>query len=415
MKRFIAFLGLLVLGFVGLQSLADAQEKPKRELQQEERRRAMPRLMRADREAAFRKMLRAVEDEEIQQKINDCMLYTNVEVPRTVQHHNAAVNGVFATTWMRGQNGFEFPWDTPFGMNGVSNIKTFRGVWLPVNQATGQHYPIAYWQETLPRYAGFQGESRGPGMRAVHPLDATYFEFMTLRDPQGHDWLFEIRVRTREDTEWAVDVFRPIENWQDLVEEVKKVEDWEKYPKLVNCVNVLTNRPAFRRGRIADTNHPTSRRVIDQSGWLEDVPELPTWFVKRILNKNEWVSCLGGYWRDLGDRAEQDVFAASTRSQFSFVPTNYHGGLIEIERNSCARCHDTTNRDVVFFDAGREWYGNTPGVDGQFTFSWAVSRRDGFSHTLRVQDFYSRNGLVERFSRARHPRTRYRQLADGVH
>lgn len=388
---------------------------------------AVGQIMAADKEDMLRQTIVQVEDEYINEVLQskDLILYTFVEVPKAYQNWSTVSSGIHdphynisggADHGGVGNAVMEFPWNVPMGTHRVQNVRKFRGLYLPVGK-DGRRWPIVYWRQHLsqPRFV----DGPNTGYRALHPGGAMYFEFLTTKDSKGRDWMFEIRVRIREGDEWGVDVFRPVATWEDLVKAIENVPDWRSNAMLAEAHDTLKNRPKYVWSEMRDSR-AHSKAVINEAGWLEVVSPLPEDFVISLLNKEPWESVLGVTWRSGKTESGKpfEIHAASSQSDFGIVPANYQAGLVSVDRESCARCHDTSNKKVSWFGPlGRDWYGQTPGLDGQFTMHpfhpSCISKRGNNLPVVLRRDMLEA-GMFEEYDRSKHPASRYKPTAGGV-
>jgi hypothetical protein len=129
------------------------------------------------------------------------------------------------------------------------------------------------------------------------------------------------------------------------------------------------------------------------------------------LDQTTFKSCLGTHWRE-GQGAAVNA-APTTRADFHVVPANYDAGFVEVDRQSCQRCHETVGQHVSRFQFGRDWYGRIRGSDGIFSFHpfepGSVSY-NGYGQPVQMRQELVAAGLLERYDPARHPSALYHEL-----
>jgi hypothetical protein len=369
-------------------------------------------LVSAEKAKLLRKCLPAVADPEMQEILDDpgLMFYTDAEMPRAYQVWDGQLQGLHSPNYNisannsepYGNGNIEFPWGTPAGTHRTSSVSTFRFLWLPRDDH-GRRRPVVWFQKYL------RGDS-SPGYAWRYPVGARVGEVLMLRAPNGYDYTFELRVRTREYADWAVDVFRPFPTAKHLADAIRqRRKDWESNQQLSKLVHHLESNTVMPERYLAD-NH--GRAVIQQTQGVDVLPAVSDQkLVVQLLTKTTFKSCLGEVWR----QGEDDVlaYAPTTTSELHVVPANYDGGFIEVDRDSCMRCHQTVNQHVATFDYGRDWYGRIRGSDGIFSFhpfDPSSISYNGFGVAIRMHPTLTNAGVIARYNPEVHPESVYHDV-----
>jgi hypothetical protein len=353
-------------------------------------------LMSAEKAASLRVYFPRVDDAKIQSVLSDpnLILYTDAEIEPAYQQNDGALPGLHAVSYNIsadqsepfGNGNREFPWGTPAGLH-KSRHSVFRFLLLPV--VRGVRLPVVWFRRLL------RGDDR-QSVCWVYPVGTVVGEVLIQNGPDGHGYAFEVRTRTRERGQWAVDAFRPFPTPEALAERLKE---------LGYAQPVSFGQPTLRT--LAD-QHP--RQTFRSTALVEELPPLPASVVAKLLTTTPFKSALGTAWRE----TDQHVAAAPTTSQaFHIVPPNYEAGFIQVDSQSCKRCHENTLDHVDDFDAGRDWYGRIRGSDGIFSFHPFAREsisHNGFGRPVRMNPRLEQAGIVEPYDAAKHPANLYHEL-----
>ncbi|MBW3595912.1 MAG: hypothetical protein KY475_01400 [Planctomycetes bacterium] len=363
------------------------------------------RLMSARRELGLRSYLPNVEEQEIQAIIDDpeLIIYTDREMPECYQIWDGQLPGLHAVSYNIsadegepfGNGNIEFPWGHAAGTHRAKNAGAFRFVRLPKDD-DGATMPVVWYQERM-------GGDSQPAYKWVFPVGTVFGEVLTVGAPTGDHYTFEMRLRIREEGDWAVDVYRPFPTAESLSTRIKELRPaWSKNAQLARLVKHLDSPAAMRRHVLAD-QHP--RRVFYQAMGVDYLPSAgDDELVVELLTETKFRSALGSTWRKSTNGLH--TCAPTTTARFHIVPANYDGGFIEADRVSCMRCHETTTRHVDEFQAGRDWYGRVRGSDGIFSFhpfEPSSISYNGYGGTVQMRGDFVRQGILERFNPRRHP------------
>jgi hypothetical protein len=221
-------------------------------------------------------------------------------------------------------------------------------------------------------------------------------ECLIQTGPDGRGYAFEVRTRTRERGQWAVDAFRPFPTPESLAERLKELG----YQQPVSF-----GRPTLRT--LVD-QHP--KQSFKSVALVEELPHLPADIVAKLLTTTPFRSALGTAWRETGEHV---AAAPTTADAFNIVPAGYEAGFIQVDRQSCTRCHENTMDHVDLFDARRDWYGRVRGSDGIFSFhpfSSASISHNGSGLPTSINSRLVEAGVVQQYDAGKHPAAIYHEL-----
>lgn len=366
-------------------------------------------LVTPEKELKLRRFIPKVEDQELQAILDDprLLLYTEAEMPKAYQFWDGAFPGVHAVNYNIsannsepfGNGNVEFPWGAPAGVHHVSNIRTFRFLWLP-QDADGKTLPIVYYRD------------EGNGYTWLFPVGAVVGEVLMLMGPDNVGYTFELRIRRRENGDWFADSYRPFPKAEDLAGKIKELNpEWQAKPTLAKLVDHL-EKPAVLAVKTSSDSQP-QQAVFRQKMGVDDLPPVgDDGLTASLLTKTPFRTCQGIYWRLSSDKSTMTC-APTTQASFHIVPQNYEAGFVEVDQSSCMRCHETTNKGVDNFDSGRDWYGRVRGSDGIFSFhpfEPSSISDNGYPRPVRVRDTLVSGGILQPFNKLLHPRQLYHAL-----
>ena len=185
--------------------------------------------------------------------------------------------------------------------------------------------------------------------------------------------------------------------------------DWRDDAELVGFVRLMESDVGVRRASMADTAHAV--RGFDQVAGQDELPPLDESLVRELLTGAKFRSSVAVTWRE--DWEGDAAFAPTTRARFHIVPANYDAGFVAVHRDSCIRCHETTNQTAALFDTSRDWWGRIRGSDGIFSFhpfEPSSISPDGQNRTPVIRASLLRAGFVAKFDPALHSGDDYRVL-----
>ena len=318
------------------------------------------RFVSANRHEALMQFLPPTEDHWLKQlKTRKIVFYTSEEMPPAYQIWNGQLQGIHSIFYnisadkpreRFGNPNLEFPWRGPAGLDQSDNAGSIKFVVLPDDQ------PIRWWRESLPHDTQPAGS-----FRWVYPVGTVFGEILTVRNPDGWDFTFELRTRTRTAKGWAVNVFRPFANPDELADRIKKLDpNWKENGRLVEWLNL----DELNVSRLFN-EHPLT--IIDRTALLDVLPPLQPALVEKLLTQTPFKSVLGQPWRQSLE-SDTQCHAPTTESGFHIVAKNYRGAFLEVTSRKCMTCHETAGMHADDFQPGRDWYGRVRGSDGIFSF-----------------------------------------------
>lgn len=373
--------------------------------------------MSAEKHERLRRRLPALDNADIQAILNDdrLMIYTETEMPRAYQNWSGSLRGLHSPDYNISADGnepygnanIEFPWGSPAGTHRARNVSSFRFLWLPTDDS-GKVLPVVWYRSR------HRGDSAS-GYEWIFPVGSVLGEVLSLRGPNGKQYTFELRVRIREYGEWAVDVFRPFPTADHLADSVKKTRtDWQTQPALAKLVGHLETPVAMKKHKLSN-NHP--RRVFVQSMGIDTLPPMDDdQLVAELLTTTTFTSAMDTAWRH-SDGGSSYTCAPTTTAAFHIVPSNYSGGFVDVDPESCMRCHDSVGEQAQHFESGRDWYGRVRGSDGIFSFhpfSVGSISPNGIGRTVSMRRELLDAEVLDRFDPDKHPSGSYQRLESSV-
>lgn len=218
----------------------------------------------------------------------------------------------------------EFPWFNPAMTNGIKTDKFIyngKGIYI--------------WNQTRKGRIGTSGieyqDAKNFWMWEF--ADGTTFGEV-LRFDDGTIW--EVRTRTKSDGKWHPQVYRPF----------RTIEELEK------ATNMKIDRQ-LKPGSLTG-------KSIKFDGHEHFLPPIEN--ARAIIRKQVFKPVLGFPW------LEKDGKVAHGYRGGGLTPDDYRGGLLEVSRKSCMRCHDDVSKHASDLEQKRDWYGHVRGSDG--IFSW---------------------------------------------
>lgn len=370
-------------------------------------------LMPAREEARLRTFFPTTKDGTLHDIISDpgLILYTEAEIPAAYQKWDGLLHGVHSPRYnIRGRDGdphgnanVEFPWGRPAGTHRAVGMSGFRFIRLPY-AANGVRWPIVYWRERLPR-------DEAPSFCWEFPVGTVVGEVLCQRGPDGHDYTFEVRTRTRTRDAWQPAVYRPFLDPQELAAAIRELRP-QRGPTLTHAVAKIESG-SMQPFRLADTQ--PLRAVFRQEAGRDVLPALGDDRLIAELLTRDFKDVHGSPWRTVG---KLSAHAPATDAPWHVVPRGYDGCAVEVSVRSCQRCHETTAMHAEQFAENRgggpglrEWYGRVRGNGGIFSFhpfSPASISYNGASRPVAINPRLA--GIVAEFNSRVHPLSVYRVL-----
>jgi hypothetical protein len=318
------------------------------------------RLVSDERHAMLMRFLPRTEDPWLKQlKTRNIIFYSSEEMPPAYQIWDGYLQGIHSIFYnisadkpreLFGNPNLEFPWKGPAGLDHSDNAGSIKFVVLPDDR------PILCWRERMVHDTHPEGT-----FRWVYPVGTVFGEILTIKSPEGWDYTFEVRTRTRTAKGWAANVFRPFASPAELADRIKRLEtNWRQQRDLLAWMD----RGELNVSRLVN-EHP--RTVVDRTALQDVLPALKPELVKKLLTETPFKSVLGQAWqRSL--QSDTEGHAPTTDAAFHIVPRNYEGTFLDVTSRKCMTCHETAGMHANDFQFGRDWYGRVRGSDGIFSF-----------------------------------------------
>lgn len=276
---------------------------------------------------------------------------SNDKWPNLVAGSEPVITGMHDRTRHR----WQFPFATTAGTDDSTNLHVTNFVSFPQTQGKVPTISITTKIKNANR----------PEWMWTYPEGTVFGEVIFVKD--GANLLpVEVRTRTRQVTNWSMNVYRPFPRASDLVKGIQRLRpDWALDINLRAMVRHLENNDNLVAASLkgAAKLAPT----FEQSGYLDVLPDFNNdQLVRELLTTTKFRSAYDVSWKTNGT---QRTFAASAKGNgLNIVPNNYTVGLIQVTDDSCMRCHQDTGRLVSEFYFDLYLYGELWGKDGIFSF-----------------------------------------------
>jgi hypothetical protein len=310
------------------------------------------RLVSAERHEAWVKFLPDGLLQYLKVSPRDIVFYSEEEMPRVYQDWSGLLPGIhdayYNISAAKPQEPFgnpnrEAPWNTG-GTDHSDNADSIKFLVLPKTHGlqTVGVVPLLRLSRSLLTH-----DTVSPGtVQWTYRKGTVFGEIGLVRDPEtAIEYPFHVRLLKKQSDDpfdWEFDELRPIVNRDDYF----AVAGWHGSEAV--------------RATFSDRHG-----VFNNEAIVEYLPAIDREVVRRLLRRR-FTSARGRVWV----RGESGLpgYAPSTKADFGIVPRNYDGAFIEISRESCMRCHQTTLMHANDFEPGRDWYGRVRGSDGVFSF-----------------------------------------------
>jgi hypothetical protein len=293
----------------------------------------------------------------------------------------------------------EFPWRMPGGTDGAEgSIDKFSFFRLPARE--GGLWPIVHWHETR------GGDVLGPHtvLAWIFPVDTIFGECLRLKDGRGQFHTFEVRLRIRRKTDWAVEILRPYPTAGDLAERLAAIGTAEASRARSELLGVRE----VRIEDLVDSRHPHLSGFRGQAA-IERLPAMSDELVAELLDV-PFRNAAGFDWRET-DARDVNVVAPTSDQLFSLVPRHYRGAFLGNDSAGCARCHQHALRHAREFDSVRDWYGFVRGsADGILSchiVEPSCISSNGSDRPVVLREKFLRAGLLQPYDPRKHPADRY--------
>jgi hypothetical protein len=402
---------------------------------------AQVRIVSADKDKMYREFIPDLADDEAEAILKDdpsTVYYSIKEMPRAFQF--AGANGEIRTSFHWSGHNFSgdddpmfhssrrphgeggnanvfFPWraDVPGGTHRCGNVTSFKAMWLP-KQGNGKPYPIVWFHQNLRN--PISGAGFDPAYGWIYPIGTRFFEVLVQHGPNGFSYVFEIRERRREATQWEVEVHRPFPTAASLAERIAELRpNWEEDPALTSLMQVLNDTSTVRYSKIED-RHNNDIRAFHVAAGTDRLPEIKNDdLVAELLQTTAFKYAKGEAWKPGNDKSPPAFAASFEGKTFHVVPSGYDGTFLGTDSKSCMKCHESTNVHARLFSRVHGWYGYVGGSDGIISFTIAdprYIRADGRNGPVQFREAFVNAGMIERFDPARHVNQVYRRI-QGLH
>jgi hypothetical protein len=235
-------------------------------------------------------------------------------------------------------------------------------------------------------------------------------ELLYVKDKQGNLYLSELRTRERHLSGWATNSYRPFATAAQLATAIKERRpNWQGSESLRAAVESLGDTSTLKAKTLNSSAFPG---VFNQTGMIDDLPDLrDDDLVKDLLTKTTFVSVYGAEWKSNGNAA---TFAPNTKAPFSIVPANNDIGMIPVNDESCARCHQDAQRPIHHFAEQAILYGDVWGSDQIFSFhpfDQSICTGAGADQRRLRPAFKGKEQFIQTFSPQLHPKEFYTEVA----
>jgi hypothetical protein len=300
--------------------------------------------------------------------------------------------------------GFKYPFAVAFGTDFTKDVYLLDFMALP--KVDGKRLNVAYWVE-------------GNRWRWTFPIGTVMGEVLMIKAPAGlkqNYYAFEVRTRRRYKGGWIPNIYRPFTTATQLEGAlISRNADWESKPNIKKVIEHLRSTETLIPRKITPTR-PYQVAFKSLDGFLDFLPDFgDPQLVADLLSSSPFLSAEGKVWKAKG---KQETYAASTKASFSVVPSNYDGGLIQVNEVSCNRCHQDAARPIGEFNDFTQLYGEIWGEDHIFT--WHLFDENKGKLNMGLDGVFVNNrvlngalfsvGFLEALDAKKHPSQHYARL-----
>lgn len=287
---------------------------------------------------------------------------------------------------------FSYPFGITAGLDQSANhVRVVNFISLP--RVGDQLLPIAYWivNKRLDPHNYLRK------WHWVFPNGTFLGEIIFNKISEQEIYPVEVRTRQRFSKGWAVNVYRPFPTSGSLYEAIAKLRpNWQNQNSLRTIMDHLKNEKSLSFIKRGSPDFPGT---FSQDGYLDVLPAFndPA-LVKELLNRT-FYSVYETVWKADGAK---HTYAPTTQEGFSVVPFKNEVGLIQVNEQSCSRCHRDAGRPIFHFYKRASLYGDIWGEDEIFSFHpFEQSKiRGTFSGDNReVRKEFKAWGLVKSFQK----------------
>lgn len=226
----------------------------------------------------------------------------------------------------------------------------------------------------------------------IFPPGTQVVEIILISDPTLHkQYVFEVRMREKsvDNDLWNVKVFRRFRNEAHLKAVINRLDR-----SILGTWDQNTTNKFFFFRNTEDTE------VMSLSGKVCKIPNMSDNVVRQLF-KYSLIDVSSEEWND-----ESDAQSATSDKAFNIFPKNYSFGVVPVDAESCARCHNQTGISVdklipnePIIKLNPHLVGRIRGYDG--IFSWypftqtSVSKHDGEHKALLYRKIDIDSNIVE--------------------
>ncbi|NBX68271.1 MAG: hypothetical protein EBR01_04825 [Proteobacteria bacterium] len=253
------------------------------------------------------------------------------------------------------------------GLEGSGNTNTFHFLNLP-KDANGNLQKIKVFKRIIP-------PDETPVYDWVFPKGTVSGEIVYNTDSAGKPQVLEIRTRTkdRDQGAWAPDIVKPFPTASSLSERLTEVA--QTNPALKAEAEVLQRhlRNPARLQPLELKRDGFQKGNFESRGGTDVLPNMSETMVKALL-ATPFKSSLGTEWDNNG---RVTAFAPTSNQPNGIVSQHGRSGAIRVDRESCNKCHEDSNKPIYkffnenhpMFNSSIRAYGNLPGSDRNLRFT----------------------------------------------
>lgn len=364
---------------------------------------AQTRVMPADKEALLRSVIPPVADPVLASRLAspNLFLYTDEEMPAAYQGNGRFI---LVRRGVANDGNHRFPWAKPGGLQRVRGVGGFRFISLPETE-DGKLKPIVYFLDKLDKTM-----DRNNSLVWMFPVGTIVGEVFTQTGPDGLDYAWELRTRTREFDDWDAEAYRPFPTAVSLIDGIKAMRpEWDTEPNTRQAVDSLASLRDLKVLTLADSQNAT--RIFRSAAAAYPLPKLEPKLVNDLLMNATFESTAG---LPFAEGSNKVAAVAPTNAQgWNIVPVNFDGAFVGNERRSCMECHETFGMNQRRVD--RTWVGGRgeelhfKGSDGIGSFRPTTNVFNGSTPTIRPE--LLAGGVVARYNPEVHDPETYHPIS----
>jgi len=364
---------------------------------------AQTRIMPVDKEALLRSVIPEVADPVLANRLAspNLFLYTDEEMPAAYQGNGRFI---LVRRGVANDGNHRFPWAKPGGLQRVKGVGGFRFISLP-EDALGVK-PIIYFNAKLDKSI-----DRNNSLVWMFPIGTVVGEVFTQTGPDGLDYTWEMRTRTRERDDWDAEVYRPFPNAKSLIEGIKTLRpEWETEQATRQVIDDLAALRNLRTETLTDSQNVT--RIFRSTAGVYPLPKMEAALVNDLLMNATFESTAGLPFFEGGNNVAA-LAPTNPGKGWNIVPVNFDGAFVGNDRRSCMECHETFGMNQRRVDG--TWVGGRgeelhfKGSDGIGSFRPTTNRFDGSLPEIRPE--LLAGGFVARYNPEVHTKELYSPIS----